>query len=55
MSAPDVTQQIERSLELAKALGIDGTPAFVIGSKVIPGAVDASVINAAVAEARKGG
>ncbi len=54
MAAPDIVQQIDRSLELAKALGIDGTPAFVIGNKVIPGAVDASTIQAAVAEARKG-
>ncbi len=54
MASPAVTQQIDRSLELAKSLGIDGTPAFVIGNKVIPGAVDASVIRAAVAEARKG-
>jgi protein-disulfide isomerase len=54
MTAPDVVQQIDRSLELAKALGIDGTPAFVIGNKLIPGAVDAGTIKAAVAEARKG-
>lgn len=53
MAAPDVTQQIDRSLELAKALGIDGTPAFVIGNKVIPGAVDAATIHAAVEEARR--
>ena len=53
MAAPAIGQQIDRSLELARSLGIDGTPAFVIGSKVIPGAVDASVIRAAVAEARK--
>lgn len=54
MTAPDITQEIDRSLELAKALGIDGTPAFVIGNKLIPGAVDAGTIKAAVAEARKG-
>jgi protein-disulfide isomerase len=53
MAAPEIGQQIDRSLELARALGIDGTPAFVIGNKVIPGAVDAGVITAAVAEARK--
>ncbi len=53
MAAPEIAQQIDRSLELAKALGIDGTPAFVIGNKLIPGAVDASVIRAAVADARK--
>jgi protein-disulfide isomerase len=53
MAAPDINQQIDRSLELARALGIDGTPAFVIGNKVIPGAVDAGVLRAAVADARK--
>jgi protein-disulfide isomerase len=54
MDAPDIAQQIDRSLALAKALGIDGTPAFVIGDRVIPGAVDAGVIQAAVAAARNG-
>lgn len=54
MESPEIGQQIDRSLALAKALGIDGTPAFVIGDKVIPGAVDAAVIQAAVAAARKG-
>lgn len=54
MAAPDIAQQIDKSLALAKALGIEGTPAFVIGNKVIPGAVDADTIRAAVAAARKG-
>ncbi|MDE2335713.1 MAG: DsbA family protein [Alphaproteobacteria bacterium] len=33
----DVTNQIEKNVELAQELGISGTPSFVIGNKVDPG------------------
>lgn len=50
---PALDAPLRRTMELAKALGINGTPAFVIGDKLIPGAVDADALKAAVAEARK--
>ena len=37
MQAPDVEAAIAANGELASRLGIRGTPAFVIGNKVIPG------------------
>jgi protein-disulfide isomerase len=40
MEAPEITAIIEKNRALARSLGISGTPAFVIGSELVPGAVD---------------
>lgn len=41
-----VQAQIDQSLELAKALGINGTPTLIVGeSKVVPGYVDTEELN----------
>jgi len=39
MDAPAVTDEINANLELAQAIGVRGTPAFVVGDVVVPGAV----------------
>lgn len=39
MRAKPVQQSIERNRSLAIALGVRGTPGFIIGDKIIPGAV----------------
>jgi protein-disulfide isomerase len=54
MEDPAISEHIEKAADLARALGVNGTPAFVIGSQLIPGAVDADTMKAAVAKARKG-
>lgn len=51
---PEIEQQLRANMELASALGISGTPAFVIGDTLIPGAVEAPVLKKAIDEARKG-
>ena len=53
MEDPKLKQHIERNLELASALGIRGTPAFVIGTQFVPGAVDAAALKQLIADARK--
>ena len=53
MEDPKLKRTIERNLELASALGIRGTPAFVIGKQFVPGAVDASALKQLIADARK--
>ena len=53
MEDPKLKQHIERNLELASALGIRGTPAFVIGTQFVPGAVDAAAMKQLIADARK--
>jgi protein-disulfide isomerase len=52
MADPKVRAAIGRNRSLAAALGIDGTPAYIIGSQIIPGAVEADVLNQIIAEER---
>ena len=40
------------NLKLADVLGIRGTPAFVIGDKVVPGAADIATLKSMLADAR---
>jgi protein-disulfide isomerase len=54
MEDPKLAQIIERNMALAGALGVRGTPAFVIGNQFVPGAVDADTLKRLIAEARKG-
>jgi protein-disulfide isomerase len=54
MEDDDIDALIKRNYSLADALDIHGTPAFVIGNEIIPGAVDVSVLKAKIAAARKG-
>lgn len=54
MADPDIQSRIDANLKLAHALGIQGTPALVVGNELIPGAVDLQELQKAVAEARKG-
>jgi protein-disulfide isomerase len=49
---PEIRATIERDRALAAALGITGTPSFVIGSELVPGAVDLATLKALVAEAK---
>lgn len=53
MNDPAIKQRIKANLELAQALGIEGTPALVIGNTLIPGAVGFSELQKDVAAARQ--
>ncbi|WP_425066115.1 DsbA family protein [Reyranella sp.] len=53
MEDPKLKQMIDRNMALAGALGVRGTPAFVIGKQFVPGAVDADSLKALIADARK--
>jgi protein-disulfide isomerase len=53
MSSPEIAQQIKDNMKLADALDIHGTPAFIIGDKVVPGAVDLDALKTMVADQRK--
>jgi protein-disulfide isomerase len=53
MDAPQVAALIGRELALARALGIDGTPAFVIGSELVVGAVDLGTLRELISRARR--
>jgi protein-disulfide isomerase len=52
MAAPDVDQELQQNYNLAESLGINGTPAFVIGDTLIPGAIKLDDLKAHIAKAR---
>lgn len=53
MGDPDIQGRINANLALGRKLDIQGTPAYVIGERILPGAVDVSDLMAAVAAARR--
>ncbi len=54
MAAPEIEAHLEQNAVLARKLGINGTPAFVIGNQLVPGAIDMAQFKKLIAEARKG-
>ena len=53
MDDPKFKQLIDRNMALASALGVRGTPAFVIGDQFVPGAIDSDALKQLIADARK--
>jgi len=47
--SPQVAKHIADTRALAKALNLEGTPAFIVGDRLIPGA-DMAALNAAIVE-----
>ncbi len=52
MRDPAIEEAIARNLQLANALQITGTPSFVIGQQIVPGAVDLRTLQSFVTRAR---
>ena len=48
-----ISKQISDTHELAQSLGIEGTPAFIVGDRLVPGA-DMPALHAAIAAAKAG-
>lgn len=53
MSDKSIQDRIDTNMSLARALGIEGTPAYVIGKHIMAGAVDTAQLTSAIAEARQ--
>ena len=49
---PAVDEAIDENFKMAEALGLRGTPSFVIGNEVIPGAVSFEALREKIAAAR---
>jgi protein-disulfide isomerase len=49
----DVTEELASNMALAGRLGVNGTPAFVVGDQFFSGAVGYEALSKAVADARK--
>lgn len=52
MQSPAIIDSINRNLALGEAIGVRGTPAFVIGDEMIPGAISAEDMQKRIAAAR---
>ena len=53
MEDPALDSLLEQNAALASALGIGGTPAFVIGDRLIGGALPLEHFRVAIADARQ--
>ena len=53
MDDPAIDQSIRQTYELANALGISGTPSFVIGDEAVFGAVGEDVLREKIANMRQ--
>ena len=54
MASPQIDQAVKANLALADALDIRGTPGFIIGNHIVPGAVDLEALKDLIAKSRKG-
>ena len=54
MAAPEIERAVKANLALAKALEIHGTPGFIIGEHIVPGAIDLDALKNLIEEVRKG-
>ena len=52
MQDPAVAETINRNYALADALGIRGTPAFIVGNELVPGAISAEEMQKRIAAVR---
>jgi protein-disulfide isomerase len=52
MNTPKVTAVLDKSYEIAKKLKITGTPTFIIGDEIIPGAVGIDALKLRIANMR---
>ena len=52
MDETKLNESIERNLRLATAIGVNGTPAYLVGDQFIPGAIDGVALTKVVAEER---
>ncbi|MEP3347691.1 MAG: DsbA family protein [Litoreibacter sp.] len=55
MEAPEVVAHIQTSMQLTQALNLNGTPAFIFGSQLVPGAIELEQMQALVAQSRDAG
>ena len=54
MSSPDVEAEIQQTTQIAKSLGLTGTPGFIVGTELVPGATDLSTLRSMVDDTRHG-
>jgi protein-disulfide isomerase len=55
MQSADISNALQKSYDLAKTLNVAGTPTYIIGDEIIPGAVPLDQLKAAIANMRNCG
>jgi protein-disulfide isomerase len=55
MDDPSIKARLDANVKLAHDLGILGTPALIVGTNLVPGAIDGDDLRKLVAEVRHGG
>ena len=53
MGSPKIDRYLDETLQLAESLGINGTPAFLIGNQLVPGAISADQMRQIIAQSRE--
>ncbi|HVX78484.1 MAG TPA: DsbA family protein [Bradyrhizobium sp.] len=54
MQSPEVKATIEENMKLAEAMGLNGTPSYVIGKQIVVGAIGLDGLKEKIAQARCG-
>lgn len=54
MNSPKVSEIINNNYALAQSMNINGTPAFIIGDELVPGAIDMATMRQLIDAARDG-
>jgi len=52
MLDPALNTALARNLKLADSLGVNGTPSYIVGNQIIPGAIDAESLTQLIASQR---
>ena len=52
IKSPDIEKQLKTNLELGNTLDIDGTPAFIVGTTIVPGAISLDELKRLIAATR---
>ena len=53
MESPEVEKALQTNYDLADALDIHGTPAFIIGNQIVSSAISISSMKQMIADARR--
>ena len=54
MNNPEIEQQLIKNREIAKSLGLNGTPAFIIGDIIYSGALNLNNLKEIIKQSREG-
>lgn len=52
MAAPDIEKELKANLDLGQTLDLSGTPSFIVGDTIVPGAISAADLKQLIAAAR---